>query len=96
MLEHHEGQLGWRSQIARFDRKVGGSGNRANLKAWFSNASLFTDRLHRMIGTSQMPDPRAEQIERYRQLHREERSGYSRWLLLIKELRVTHEVSKPA
>jgi len=36
---------------------------------------------------------RAEQIERYRQLRREERSGYGRWLLLSKELRVTHEVS---
>lgn len=40
-----------------------------------------------------MIPPREAQIETYQQLRREERSGYGRWLLLIKELRVTYEVS---
>lgn len=32
-----------------------------------------------------------EQIARYRALRREERDSYSRWLLLIKELRLQHD-----
>lgn len=35
---------------------------------------------------------RDERIATYRKLRREERSGYGRWLLLVKELRVTHGV----
>ncbi|WP_268238466.1 hypothetical protein [Novosphingobium indicum] len=31
----------------------------------------------------------SEQIQTFRDLRRKERSGYGRWLLLIKELRVT-------
>lgn len=37
--------------------------------------------------------PSAELIARYQQLRREQRNGYSRWLLLIKELRVRDNAS---
>ncbi|HQV05001.1 MULTISPECIES: hypothetical protein [unclassified Novosphingobium] len=36
---------------------------------------------------------REDQIETYQNLRRQERSGYGRWILLIKELRVTHYAS---
>ena len=40
------------------------------------------------------PSSRAEQAARYRAMRRERgRDGYGRWLLLIKELRVSHRVS---
>jgi hypothetical protein len=38
-------------------------------------------------------EAQSEQIQTFRDLRRKERSGYGRWLLLIKELRVTHNTS---